>query len=297
MRASRTIFIPALLLLLAAGRVHAQEEQPPQEKPLSAADVESRIESLKTATGLEEVQRAAALEAYQQALKELKDAATFAEKADGYDAAAKSAPKDLEDIKAKLASPPATFTPQYGPETPKSELEKALDQARSDVETRTKALDELKKLPEQRAARRKEIVDLVVAEKKRVEELAARKKQPAAEGEPAELAAAKRAQASATHWESTQRLRSLEAELARIDAAKDLLPARIQLATREKEQAEARLGRGAKSWTPAARPRPTPRAPRPSARAKLPSGITRWCRSWPSPTPSSLPAPARSPPR
>jgi potassium efflux system protein len=200
--------------------------------------IEAHIARLEKAKDLDETVRSKAVEAYKQALAQLKLAADWQAKAAAFAESARTAPARTAQIKAQLsaaASQPAATAPSPGT------LEAAralLARMTAELEAARKAAADLQAEPKRRAERRPAIAKLVTAAKQTLadtdKELAAPVKTPT------ELTAAGRILLETRKQALQQELEAYQKELASYDAERDLLTVRLDLAAGDVSQAEKR---------------------------------------------------------
>lgn len=208
-----------------------------EEAMVTVAEVQSRMAAVASIPGLDEAKKTALKGIYQEALDKLKDTEESAKVAARELRQAAEAPATLKSIREELSKPPKE--PKL--ERPAEASLRDLEQSQSRVEAELKAAREsLLALKEEGGRRSKRRTDL--------NELAARLKQELATLDPQLLTplspdASPEVQAgrirSLTQRKSLkQALLAAEAELSNYDARRELLPARIDQASRRVAELE-----------------------------------------------------------
>ncbi|MGB2820339.1 MAG: hypothetical protein WBF17_05120 [Phycisphaerae bacterium] len=242
-----------LLLCLAPGilsvSVAALAQTKPATRPAttdvvpslpSAEIIQSHIVRLEQAKDLEESVRTRAVEAWRQALAQLKIAGDWQAKAGVFETAAREAPAKLAAVKKELdtaASQPAATAPA---EAALTELEQLLSRARSELEAANKTIADLAGEPKRRAERRLETAKLAATAQQALGDAEKKLAETPKDRDP-ELAAAERALLQARKEALRGELDAYQKELASYDAERDLLTAKGDLAARQVSQVETRV--------------------------------------------------------
>jgi potassium efflux system protein len=220
--------LPLLALLALAGRGIAQER--PAPTPISSiAEIGRRISALEQSALADKEQIIAV---YGEALRELESERRFAELATASEQEARDAPARLQAVRAELEQPADTAEPEAPAQATSRDLEQRQQQAEADRGAAQRAVDELTRqlaaAAERQAALPEEIAGLVQA-------VAESREAAAALTGDDEAALARRTKMQAQLARQSAELRAKEAERAKLDAQRELLPllrdrARRQLA-------------------------------------------------------------------
>ena len=230
---ARAIAAGIMLLTCTLGRGLASQPSVPPVAATSEAPTAEGIES-KLAE-LNETETAAA-EFYNEALARLARAEASAERARQARAEAASAPARLEAIRAELATPPATATPDAPPGATLTQLEQSEAMAIAQLDSARNKVTELQAETTRRQERRSQIPDALAKARQRLADLNSQLQTPLeSNGSAAE---ARRTAQLAERVELTAEIDALEAELASYDARRDLLPARRDREVRRVAEAE-----------------------------------------------------------
>ena len=238
------------MLLSLVVAAPAQTTEPATRPAISLANVapsvpvaevvQSHITRLEQAKNLEESIRAQALEAYKQALVQLKVAKNWQAKAAIFETAAKEAPEKLTLVKKELeasATRPTTTAPA---EATLAQLEQLLGEATAQLGAANKASADLAGEPNRRADRRLGIAKLAATAQQTLGGIEKKLAETPKDRHP-ELVGAEHALLQAQKEAIRQELDAYQKELASYDADRDLLTARGDLAVRQVSQAEKRV--------------------------------------------------------
>ncbi|MEZ6233490.1 MAG: mechanosensitive ion channel [Phycisphaerales bacterium] len=249
----RWLGLAATLLAFVPGIAHAQrsfvptgpaEAAAPQTQPaptvtVTAEDLAAARTALASNTTLTDVQReqaTASLNAVQDALAERERLTTRAtqsrQEIDG-------APAALEQNRAALAAPavdPATLVPEN---LPVADLDSRLSQARAALEAARNLVASLESEPAGRQRRREAIPGELAAAQQALEDAGTAAGAAPPDGTPPELAQATSLSARAAAELAAARIRALQLELASLDARRELLQTRTDLARRQVAESDA----------------------------------------------------------
>ena len=219
----------------AATAAGAASEAPPTLP--AKAEIESRIKDTEAATGLEEGAKNALLEQYRRALANLELAHTYQTKSDELLSSLESAPEETARIRKALEE-----EPQAGPSDdalPRDLTAEEIPQRLAKIKTETALLEarltELDDLVEGSGTRPAQARARVLELKQALDQTTAEQRQPAPEGQAADLI-------QATAWALESRRQAQIAELRAIEQELDSLPVREDLYRARRDQTTARLG-------------------------------------------------------
>jgi potassium efflux system protein len=235
------------------------------DEPLTAGDLEVRIQEIEASPTLADDTRRAVLDLYREALDHQKRADELAGRVNDFSRQAAEAPALIEQIRAELAEAPAPAQPDVPDAATLAQIEQLFEQARAELQASRRQAEELQAELERRASRRAAIPDQIAAARQRLATLAEALRAPANAQESADVAAARsvllRAQVAATQRE----VEVGEAEVASYEARRELLPLRRDRALRQVTRAEAAVT----AWEGIARERRRLEAERANREAQL----------------------------
>jgi len=166
--------------------------QPISEKPpidaVTIEDAQNRLKQLDASPELTEDNRHAARELLQKALPELESANAWRAKADHFEQMAASAPAELEQTRADLASLPTRVTPAIPDDVALPKLELVISKKETDLKETKKLLAELEAEPKRRASRRTKLPKLLAAAGAKIADLDKQIQAPSSVDEPPPLA-------------------------------------------------------------------------------------------------------------
>ena len=218
--------------------------QPAVPQPaLSRSELQVQLKQVQDATDLAEDAKSRAVGLYTQAVQQLEIAEQWATKAAEYESERQTAPETLKAIQAELATPLTEPTPDVPAEAARAELEQRLRQVQSDLEAEKKSLTDWERERDRRTARRKEIPDLLVAAKSRLQALAETPTPPEAD-QPAVVRLAQQALSQLRRLAIEREIEAYGGEILSYDARRDLLQARLDRASRR----VAHLDKLASAW-------------------------------------------------
>ena len=200
-----------------------------------AAEIESRIQELEAATGLDETTKTALIEQYRRVLASLEAAQTFAAMNTEYLQSQESAPKETADIRKDLEAQTSGPPPDEAPpkDLKADEIARRLAKIETDATllgARIAELDQsIDAATTRPAAARARILQL----KQALDE--AQRPQTGAEGQSSNLAEATAWAKEARHLAQLAELRATEQELASLAAREGLYRARRDQAARDLE--------------------------------------------------------------
>ena len=204
--------------------------------------VKARLEAAQADKTLDEAAKAKVVALYEKALAQLRASAQAAARADALAALVKEAPTRVRELKEKLKQAAAKVEVKAPLEASLAELESELakvDAALKQAQTRVAALES--QLAD-RAGSHAKIPEQIAAARKRLAELAVRKK--AIDGEAPALTRARDTWRRASEQAVRAEIREVEAQVGGYDTTGDLLRAQRDLAARE----VARLGKLKDGW-------------------------------------------------
>jgi len=242
------VFLSALSILLADPAGAGQNEQakkaptaPPELKQPVEPNVEalqSRLEVVKEADGLEDDTRKQLQNMYQEALTALKQAKEYASALKEYKAAVDQAPEQIKSIKDKLEESPPALSPNVPEDASVSDLEQKLAHAQAELEQAKAEVQEIEAEKQKRTGRQKEIPQLLTEARKALQEVEDKLDQePASDANPM-FVVPRRVQRLARQKNLQNKIKALEAELKSYNARGDLLPLRRDLTARRISRAE-----------------------------------------------------------
>ncbi len=206
--------------------------KPPEPKP-KRDEIQQRLEQSKTLPELDDPQKAAVVEAYQKALKELDRADECAKLAADFDLRTKNAPVELQHARKELEQPAATLKLELPANSSLAELESDLTQKKAELAGAQERLTRLEAEPKRRAERR--LTSIPKESEQAGSQLAEVLKSlqaPPAEGDPEPLRAARRTLLSARKIARENEIAALKSERECYNAEDELLPKQRDLATR-----------------------------------------------------------------
>jgi len=202
--------------------------------------LQSHITRITQAKDLEQSVRTQVLEAYKQALAQLKVSGDWQGKAGAFAAAAKEAPAKLALVTKSLETAASQPTATAPADATLAQLEQVLSKANAELAEAKKTAADLAVEPKRRADRRLEIAKLTTNTQQALGEIDKTLADMPPDRHP-ELAGAQRALIQAQKEAIRQELETYQKELASYDAERDLLTARADLAARQVSRAEARV--------------------------------------------------------
>lgn len=211
-------------------------EPPVLAEELTVEAVRARIEQVTAAKQPDDATRGKAVELYQQVLQELERTTALAAQSAEFETEAKQAPDLLVKIRAELAAPAPAARPAVAVDAPLAQLETSLAQAQADLAGAQKELTEVEAEPKRRADRRLEIPKQMEQATKQLDDVRKQLASPSADGEAAELIAARRMLLAARAAAFDSELTAFRRELESYDARNELLPKRRDLAERRVAQ-------------------------------------------------------------
>lgn len=217
----------------------------PQPGEPSIAEFEARLRALADARELDEDTRNKATDAYQQAIARWADADAWTAKTVEFRKQRDAVPDQLAEVRRQLErnDAPAASAPVASAPTatmPATELERRLGQLNLEVEATAKAIAGLEEARPERAARRLAIGKEQAELKKKLDELSAELSAPAAAARPTEPGRARLALLVATQRALRAQGEALAAELAYYEASTELVTARLDLLTGQREEFDRR---------------------------------------------------------
>ncbi|MEM7227383.1 MAG: mechanosensitive ion channel domain-containing protein [Planctomycetota bacterium] len=230
-------FLFALCLgLYLTNRAHAQVEQDVptpgatlSEELATAAEIEASITALEALEAPAD-DAAQQLELLRQALRYRLDIDRIPERTAELRAAAADAPAELAEISQQLALPPASAPTGDGLTI--EELKALITSARSRLEARRQARDQLERAPVTRAERRAAIADEQTALQTRLQQLSVASTTEAESGDSVDIAVARQLAKAAERQSLVLRQGQLTAEFENLEARRELFRAQRQLAER-----------------------------------------------------------------
>lgn len=222
----------------------ATQPTPPPRTELTVEVLQERLKQIQEDVALDQALRGRVVELYTQAISQLNLAAEHAAHAAEFDRLTQQAPKDLEAVKAELNKGRPDPRPEVPPDATLAQIQQLAARVDDQLTEARRKLDELDERPKQRTERQAQIAQLMIAVNQRQLEIENNMKAAPPAGEPAQLAAARRALLSARNRATRAEADALRKEMAYIDATAELSSLRRDLQVREVARAE----RLAKSW-------------------------------------------------
>jgi potassium efflux system protein len=216
----------------------------------SAADrsfaefVQAGLKQVEQSRELNEATKAAVRELYQQALRELESARTWAIKADRFERMAAAAPGEIAQIKAELAAMPSVPAVARPADAALPQFDQAISKREADLDRWKSTLAELEAEPKHRASRRLEIAKLAAAALQQQAAIDQQLQAPSAMGDASPLASARRILLLAGRRALEQEILAYDKEQAAYEATADLLTSRRDLAARQAALVEQEI----KQW-------------------------------------------------
>jgi len=221
------------------------QTQPP--KPMTDTAfvelIQARLKQVDDAQ-LDEAGKTKVRDLYQQALREMESAKTWAAKTAHFEKQAASAPVELEQTKAELATLPANPASLTTQNIALPQIEQAISKRESELAQWRSALTDLEAEPKRRAARRMDIPRQATAAKEKLADANAELQAPAAGDDTSPAITARRIMLLARRRNVEQEVLSYNKELAAYEVMADLLPLRRDLAARRVGLAEQEV----KQW-------------------------------------------------
>lgn len=206
--------------------------KPPEPKP-KREEIQQRLEQSKTLPELDDQQKAAVVEAYQKALKELDRADACAKLAADFDQRIKSAPVELQNARKELEQPAVTPKLEMPANSSLAELESELTQKKTELAGAQESLTRLEAEPKRRAERRLTSIPKESEQaSNQLAEVVKSLQAPPAEGDPEPLRAARRTLLSARKLARENEIAALKSERECYNAEDELLPKQRDLAMR-----------------------------------------------------------------
>ena len=234
----RLVAILAVLLLSAAafGQVGDEPPAPPGPSSPTIEWLQAQIDRLAGAAEPDEATRTSISKIYSDAKDKLTRAQELAAQAAEFKRLADEAPRELESVRAELATPAEPPAVQAAPDATLAQLEQEATQAKANLGVAREQADALRTETTRRDERRKDIPDAVARLRQRVQTLDS---QIASAGVPATDEARARMALLVADREATRReADALDAELGNYGARSDLLKAKIEKAQRQVTRAE-----------------------------------------------------------
>lgn len=200
-----------------------------------------QIAALESATGLDEVAKAAAIGMYRDAIEQLTKAAGFAQDTAEYQRLASEAPQLLTTIRAELAQPPAEPAVSVPPDATLGQLEQQLQQATATLKAAQQKVADLQAEAARRDAQHPALSERLIQLRQdlaNLTEVAPPDGSGGPSSTPTEVLEAQAAQRRATALAYQAEIDAIEAELASYDARRELLPARLDRAQRRVTEAQ-----------------------------------------------------------
>ena len=230
----QTLFAVFALLLTPLGA--AQDPAIPSDVPT--------IETVRVVLeGLDETESGSA-ELYREAIIHLERAAQARARTDEARRGIDEAPRLLETINAELATPSNGAQPEVPENATLSQLEQGLAQANAELAAARTLVSELTTESGRRQERRTQIPDALARSRQQLGEIDDAIGALSPEAEPAVPVEARRTLLLAQRKATADEIDALEKELAYYEARRELLPVRLERATRR----VARLESMAKAW-------------------------------------------------
>ncbi|GAB4148641.1 MAG: mechanosensitive ion channel [Planctomycetota bacterium] len=206
------------------------------DHPPTAAEIQARIDALKSDSGVSEDLKAKIQEELGHALALAKSAEAFAADAARFLAEREAAPEQLKARKSELELAEDSRIPSPDPSAPVKQLEQNLIDAQVKMQAAAQAVADLEQESARRTQRRSEIPSRLAEIRKAIESLPVA---VAEEGADPRLVSARKDRALLERHKLEQEARALEAELASYDARAELLTVRRDLASRRNRNAKA----------------------------------------------------------
>ncbi|MFO8008825.1 MAG: mechanosensitive ion channel [Candidatus Brocadiia bacterium] len=217
----------------------AQETAPAAPGAPTVETIQEHLERLQADTDLSDQEREKLVGLYEEALRNVRAAEQWRQKAQEYERAIQTAPETLGELQQAAEQTPEEVKVQ-APDKPVAQLETRLAEAQAELAAARERLASLETEQTQRAARRTEVPALVEAAKEKLAQTNQELKELPEAGRGAKEAA--KATMLQTRKQSLeQELRAYEKELLSYDARGDLLSARRAAATREASRAEQKV--------------------------------------------------------
>lgn len=236
----RAVVTAAALLLMAAG---AWPESKPAAAPAEGAPALSEVEAQRKgaaeAQGMDETLRAAVLDQYDEAIKQLQAADDWRAKAAYFDQQQQQAPGQVKDLQEALNNPPVPKEAQIPAKATLPEMEQALSQAETQYKNLQGEFDQLVREPARRADRRNEMNTLLPAAQTRVQEAQNALAAPPDAAEAKELASARHTALEAELEGARQESAVYEKETAFYDSSGELLSLQQESTKRRLADAES----------------------------------------------------------
>lgn len=213
--------------------------EPPSNR-LTIEDVQGALKGIEGVADLETTVKDKLTDLYRQALSELQNAGVWSSKVAESDAARQRVPRELEELRAKLAASAPDTSEQIPENSSLSDLEQHLNRVQLEQSAAKKELALWEAEPQRRADwRRVELPKLVEAATKRLGEINAQLDVLAAESAAAEgTTEARRKLLLAARQRIEQELAAHEAERLRFETGGDWVSAQRDLAARRVAQAD-----------------------------------------------------------
>ena len=216
-------------------------EQKPEDHPaFTRESLVAKIKELQEDTNVDETTKTELLKRYKAAEEWLKNAEDALTKTAQYQAEAKNAPEALIAAKSSLAQPVAELNEGVPADASLPQVEQRRNEVESNAESARTVLEKIEEQLKRRTDRKTEIVRLAEETKLRLEESEKLLAAPPATDEAEPLLAAREIELEARIRLLRNQLSQYKAESMRNEAESELLPARRELAKREKTLADKR---------------------------------------------------------
>ncbi|UCF32571.1 MAG: mechanosensitive ion channel [Phycisphaerales bacterium] len=213
---------------------------------LTEENLRTLIAQLEAAQDMPEATKADAINLCQQALEQLKVAATWTAMSAEYHRGFEETPQLLEAARQDLAQARARPTAQpvldFPPDTTLEQLAQQLVQAEADLKAKHDVLNRLELEAKNRQSQLAALPDLLAGAKARLQEIEQEEEAPPAASVPPRLAFARRVLLAARKQAAAQEVQVNEQELRFRNARGDLLTARQDKARLDVAEAQARVG-------------------------------------------------------
>jgi len=240
-------------LVASAHPAFAQADPQPADPPAIPA-IEAEIAAIEAREDLDAESKRALIDAHRAAIDQLKRAEELASRTRELNRLREDAPRQIETIKAELATPPSPPTPmvQADPEpiapaqATLTQLEQALAQATADLAAARDRAASVRKEIDDRQIRVEQIPQEISALNQRLESVKEEIEGRAAVENPTPIARAELTRLRAERAAILAEIEALNAERSSYEARRELLPLRRQRAERRVSEAEALVA----AWQP-----------------------------------------------
>jgi potassium efflux system protein len=205
---------------------------------LTVEAIEARIKQVEETADLDEALKAKILEAYRQALEQLRIQGQWKETADEFEQKKRDAPRALEEIGVELARPAAEPEPEVPDGASLEQLEQLLAQQEAALSSLESAVAALEGERQRRADRKLTIPTDTASARQKLDEVTTELGAAPPPDEPPALTLARRMLLTVRKAAYEQEMDAYEKEVLSYEARGDLLTARWDLAARRETDQE-----------------------------------------------------------